>query len=451
MNDVTIHAEKIGKRYQIGTRTFLSRTFGRMVGHRSPHTAARAGTTVPRESGTASTSTVARAEDVASGRSAAGMVDDDSYFWALKDIRFEVRRGEILGIIGRNGAGKSTLLRILSRITRPTEGVVRSRGRVGSLLEVGTGFHPELTGRENVFLNGAILGMRRSVIRSRFAEIVAFAEVEPFIDTPVKHYSTGMYTRLAFAVAAHLEPDILIVDEVLSVGDAEFQKRCLGKMESVRDSGRTVLFVSHNMTAVNQLCSRCMWIENGRIREDAEPKDVIHHYLFPDDATRFQIPWPHNAAPGDDRARLLSAEMIDSEGNARGRFSINETVSIRLTYCAEREAAVLLPGIQVVDNGGVVAFVSHASQFPEWCDRTVSRGSYVAVCRIPAQLLNEGRYSLNLFIVDGNDRDRIPVFLEQALTIETYDPGQPGLLYHGDYGGVVRPVLPWEITPAPPT
>src|SRR5256885_6409026 len=203
-------------------------------------------------------------------------------FWALRNVSFEVRQGEVVGIIGRNGAGKSTLLKILSRITEPTEGKVTLRGRVASLLEVGTGFHPELTGRENIYLNGAILGMSRAEIRKKFDEIVAFAETEKFLDTPVKRYSSGMYVRLAFAVAAHLEPEILVIDEVLAVGDAEFQKKCLGKMESVARTGRTVIFVSHNMVAVQNLCSRALWLSSGKLLGIGTTADVIRSYLQSD-------------------------------------------------------------------------------------------------------------------------------------------------------------------------
>src|SRR5207302_5047094 len=205
-------------------------------------------------------------------------------FWALKDVSFEVQRGEVVGIIGRNGAGKSTLLKILSRITEPTTGRVRIKGRVASLLEVGTGFHPELTGRENIFLNGAILGMTKAEIKSKFDEIVAFAETEKFLDTPVKRYSSGMYVRLAFAVAAHLEPEILVVDEVLAVGDAEFQKKCLGKMEQVSRCGRTVLFVSHNMASVAHLCSRAIWLSRGLFGTSGPSRQVIERYLAEDAA-----------------------------------------------------------------------------------------------------------------------------------------------------------------------
>src|SRR5437016_12967897 len=233
-------------------------------------------------------------------------------FWALKDVSFEVQRGEVVGIIGRNGAGKSTLLKILSRITEPTEGRVRIKGRVASLLEVGTGFHPELTGRENIFLNGAILGMTKAEIKSKFDEIVAFAETEDFLDTPVKRYSCGMYVRLAFAVAAHLEPEILVVDEVLAVGDAEFQKKCLGKMEQVSRGGRTVLCVSHSMAAIARLCQRAIWLHQGELVEDNAPKATIAAYLSSGVENQGRAEWVDGISnPGVNEFKLRSATIFD--------------------------------------------------------------------------------------------------------------------------------------------
>ena len=263
MSDIAIHVVNLGKRYRIGERQRYKalrdtlshalyapfRATGSLFNGRNGH------------------------QPTVSNRSL------NQHFWALRDVSFEVKSGEVVGIIGRNGAGKSTLLKILSRITKPTEGYVRMHGRVGSLLEVGTGFHPELTGRENVYLNGAIIGMKKKEIDRKFDEIVAFAEIEKFIDTPVKLYSSGMYVRLAFAVAAHLEPEILLVDEVLAVGDAAFQKKCLGKMNDVAKAGRTVFFVSHNMSPIQRLCERTIWIESGRVKKDEATVDVIEHYL----------------------------------------------------------------------------------------------------------------------------------------------------------------------------
>jgi lipopolysaccharide transport system ATP-binding protein len=259
MSETALELERIGKQYHIGRR---------QSGHRSTQDVLKDALLSP----------FRRTMRLLEGR-AAGAADLDETFWALKDVSFEVKHGEIVGIIGRNGAGKSTLLKILSRITEPTEGRGEIHGRVGSLLEVGTGFHPELSGRENLFLNGAILGMRKAEIERKFDEIVTFAEIDRFIDTPVKHYSSGMYVRLAFAVAAHLEPEILLVDEVLAVGDAAFQNKCLGKMSEVSRAGRTVVFISHNMAAVENLCDRGILLENGRLTFSGDMKQTVEHYL----------------------------------------------------------------------------------------------------------------------------------------------------------------------------
>src|SRR5208283_4146768 len=235
---------------------------------------------------------------------------DKQKFWALRDVSLDVKEGEVLGLIGRNGSGKTTLLKLLSRITRPTSGWAEIHGRVGSLLEVGTGFHPELTGRENTFMSGAILGMGKREITRKFDEIVAFAELEQFIDTPVKHYSSGMYVRLAFAVAAHLEPEILLVDEVLAVGDASFQKKCLGKMGNISRQGRTIVFVSHNMTALKMLCTRVAWLNGGKVTDSGDPQKVVDHYLQANAVANLESVWEDNLkAPGNERVRLLSVRV----------------------------------------------------------------------------------------------------------------------------------------------
>jgi len=254
-----------------------------------------------------------------------------------------------------------------------------------------------------------------------------------------------MYTRLAFAVAAHLDPDILIVDEVLSVGDAAFQKRCLGKMESVRESGRTVLFVSHNMTAVGQLCTRCIWIDKGKIQSDGETRETIHQYLGQAEPTRHRIAWSPQDAPGDERVRLLAAEIVDGQGQPTGCVAINKAVSVKLTFQVAADNAAVLPGVQILNDNGIVAFVSHASQSVEWCDKSYAKGTYCAVCSIPADLLNTGRLYVNVLLVNGKDRSRNHVFHERAVSFESYDPGTAGLVYHGKYGGVVRPILAWKI------
>ena len=285
-------------------------------------------------------------------------------FWALKDVSFEIKQGDRVGIIGRNGAGKSTLLKILSRITEPTTGSIRIKGRVASLLEVGTGFHPELTGRENIFLNGAILGMSRTEIQRKFDEIVAFAEVEKFLDTPVKRYSSGMYVRLAFAVAAHLEPEILVVDEVLAVGDAQFQKKCLGKMEDVGKEGRTVLFVSHNIGMIRSLCQRCILLSGGTVIQDEVTESVLATYLSIiglDEATNGEIYWPLNSdAPGGSEMKLRSIRLLGTTGEPQSTFDVEKPITVEISY----EIFQSLRGMRIVmhlmTQEDIIAFASSA-------------------------------------------------------------------------------------------
>jgi lipopolysaccharide transport system ATP-binding protein len=310
MKDIAIRAEKLSKQFRIGARQESYRTLRDTVA---------AAATVP-----------FRAIRACCGHKTRSPASVDTTFWALKGVSFEIRAGEIVGLIGRNGAGKSTVLKILSRITEPTDGFAEIRGRVGSLLEVGTGFHPELTGRENVLLNGAILGMKKAEVERNFDEIVAFAEVEKFIDTPVKHYSSGMYLRLAFAVAAHLEPEILLVDEVLAVGDAAFQKKCIGKMGDVAQAGRTVLFVSHNMSAVQDLCKRVIWINDGLVMADGEPEDVTQAYLSS---------LADNSFHYFSRSHSLTIEKIalkNSQGEPGVRFRPGEDLVVEIWFHAAR-------------------------------------------------------------------------------------------------------------------
>jgi len=311
MSDVAIRVAGLGKQYQIG-------------GDRKPYKTIRESIT---------DMVLDPLRRLRAGLSADAL-NGEHAFWALKDVSFEVNRGEVVGIIGRNGAGKSTLLKILSRITEPTEGEVEIVGRVGSLLEVGTGFHPELTGRENVYLNGAILGMKRSEINRRFDEIVAFSEIERFLETPVKHYSSGMYTRLAFAVAAHLEPEILMVDEVLAVGDAAFQKKCLGKMGDVAKAGRTVLFVSHNLAAILALSTRAVLIDKGRITRSGTPTDIVQRYAEITDSLR-TIPLADRTDRGGDRSVRMMSLKIDS-GAAVGPIRCGDRLRITIGYTAAR-------------------------------------------------------------------------------------------------------------------
>jgi lipopolysaccharide transport system ATP-binding protein len=329
-NEVAIRVEGLGKRYQLGQTLKFTRNFRETLA------------TLPRLLRQRASGAANRLLTPRPGSAAPGEAPDPETppgtFWALRDVGFEVKSGEAVGIIGRNGAGKSTLLKILSRITAPTKGEAMLRGRLSSLLEVGTGFHPELTGRENIFLNGAILGMSRAEIRAKLDEIVAFAEVEKFLDTPVKRYSSGMYVRLAFAVAAHLEPEILIVDEVLSVGDAEFQKKCLGKMESATGGGRTVLFVSHNMQAVKRLCSRAVLLRDGRVAQIGEAGAVVEAYLRSGAHVTANIEIPpemHRTYPPD--LEVFRVEILNSRGEPTSTLLVDETFTVRL-HCAVRRS-----------------------------------------------------------------------------------------------------------------
>ena len=361
-------------------------------------------------------------------------------FWALKDVSFEVRRGEVFGIIGRNGAGKSTLLKILSRITRPTRGAVEIKGRVGSLLEVGTGFHPELTGRENIYLNGSILGMRQSDIVRKFDEIVAFAEIETFLDTPVKRYSSGMYTRLAFAVAAHLEPEILIVDEVLAVGDAQFQKKCLGKMGEVAQGGRTILFVSHNMSAISRLCEKTLWLDGGGIKRIGRSDAVIKEYAYDDVGQLADRQWSDlHEAPGDDRVRLVRAVVVQHK-TATGVVSINAPIQIEVEFLILREVRNLVLGINLSDATGLCLF-----QSCDWRPNHFRPGRYRNTVTVPAYLLADGRVTVLIGLVFADPAIRSAV-VPSALTFEAIDDDDP-LAVRGahkePWPGVVRPRLEW--------
>ncbi len=369
-----------------------------------------------------------------------------AYIWALRDVSFEVPQGQVLGVIGRNGAGKSTLLKILSRITEPTEGEVMIRGRVGSLLEVGTGFHPELTGRENIYLNGAILGMKRAEIDRKFDEIVAFAEVEQFIDTPVKRYSSGMYLRLAFAVAAHLEPEILVVDEVLAVGDAEFQKKCLGKMGDVAQQGRTVLFVSHNMSAILRLTQESIVLEKGRLVLRAPSAEAVDYYLSAGNARAGERYWeaeevPASAAP----FRPLAIRVRDAKGNIVDTIRSVEPCTIEIEYALNAPISGLRIGIYLSTARGEYAFTSFDTDDPALFERYASRpaGHYLSRCTLPADLLNSGRYTVS---VNASSYGVRRYFMdEQALTFHVDPAGAPGMQWSEPRPGVIRPRLAWSI------
>jgi lipopolysaccharide transport system ATP-binding protein len=365
--------------------------------------------------------------------------------WALQDVSFQVPEGQVLGVIGRNGAGKSTLLKILTRIVTPTAGRAEIRGRVGSLLEVGTGFNQELTGRENVYLNGAILGMKRREIEQRYDAIVDFSGVEKFIDTPVKRYSSGMYIRLAFAVAAHLEPEILFVDEVLSVGDAEFQRRCLGRMEELANTGRTVVFVSHALPAVAQLCDRAIWIDGGRLVGDGRAADVIANYLHQTHSSGTERVWASEAAPGNDLARIRAVRALGHEGMPPGVVDVRRPIGIEIEFDVLREGKPLFPKIKVLDQEGAIAF--NAMDTDERWLRPTAPGTYVATAWIPANLLNEGSTIVEVAIcsLDFPKLEHHAAVYE-AVSFEVLDPGEGDSArgqFSGQWRGVVRPLLEW--------
>ncbi|MBV9848940.1 MAG: ATP-binding cassette domain-containing protein [Armatimonadetes bacterium] len=364
-------------------------------------------------------------------------------FWALRDVSFDIYKGDVVGIIGRNGAGKSTLLKILSRITEPTAGRIELYGRVGSLLEVGTGFHPELTGRENIFLNGAILGMSRREIARQFDAIVDFAGVAQFLDTPVKRYSSGMYVRLAFAVAAHLNPEILIVDEVLAVGDSQFQKKCLGKMQEVAEQeGRTVLFVSHNMAAVTELCSRAILLGNGRIQNDGSTLTVVNEYL--DGATRraAEIVFADaETAPGNENVRLAAVRVLDDEGRLADKVDISRPLSVEVEYVNMIPGTILNISTSVYGPNDVYVLASPSISDRAWYQRPHPVGRFRSRCRIPANFLNDGPYRFSVVLVENG----IAVATaDHVVSVEAVDYGSGRGTYFDVWGGVVRPSLDWE-------
>ncbi len=378
MSDTVISVERLGKRYLVGHQARERYLALRDVVGRGARNMLR------------------KTGDLLHGRPIV-QGDEVEEFWALKDVSFTVKQGEVIGIIGRNGAGKSTLLKILSRITEPTEGRARIRGRVACLLEVGTGFHPELSGRENIFLNGAILGMRRDEIRRKFDAIVAFAEVDQFLDTPVKRYSSGMYVRLAFAVAAHLEPEILVVDEVLAVGDAAFQKKCLGKISDVARSGRTVLFVSHNLAAVNDLCEQCLLLEHGRVVERGAPQAVTRAYLGHGQSAPASI----ELEPRQGAVSFLSAELQDDDGAPRAAFDIRMPIWVAMTLRLARRVAGLQIAVAVFNSSGQRIFY-HSNAYGEPPQMIDEPGTHTIYARIPAMFLVPGTYSINIALLIPN-------------------------------------------------
>ena len=417
-NDTAIYAEKIGKQYRLGQTGMTYHTLRETLAERFRSNASQSDTP---------------------GHS-------DETIWALRDVSFEVKQGQVIGVVGRNGAGKSTLLKILSRVTEPTEGQAIISGRVGSLLEVGTGFHPELTGRENIFLNGAILGMKKKEIECKFDEMVAFAEVEKFIDTPVKRYSSGMYLRLAFAVAAHLEPEILVVDEVLAVGDAEFQRKCLGKMSDVARQGRTVLFVSHNMSAILRLTEETLVIDKGQLILRAPTPEAVDFYLSRGLTQEGQRSWQPDEVPAKAAPFLpLAIRILDRKNRIVDTVRSTEPFTIEVAYELKRPVKGLRVGIYLITAQGEYVMTSFDTDDPSRFERMPQReaGSYLSRCRIPANFLNGGRYIIGI----NASSFRIKSYFsdEQALAFNVDASGAPGMQWPETRLGPVRPLLNWEV------
>jgi lipopolysaccharide transport system ATP-binding protein len=426
MSDTAIKVEDLGKLYrlgEIGTGTLshdLNRAWAQLRGKEDPF------------------AKIGEAND----RTSKG---NSNYVWSLKDINFEVKQGEVLGIIGRNGAGKSTLLKVLSKVTAPTTGRIKIKGRIASLLEVGTGFHPELTGRENVFLNGAILGMTKAEIRGKFDEIVDFSGVERYIDTPVKRYSSGMYVRLAFAVAAFLEPEILIVDEVLAVGDAEFQKKCLGRMKDVSiNDGRTVLFVSHNMEAVQNLCTQALLMQQGSIIYNGDIQSTINTYVSKMLTQETDRVWEEHEAPGNDNAKLMKAKVSNLETgstidfNTRSGFQLDLEINNLL-----KEEQQLDVTYHLVDERGILVVVSSTVNF----EPVYFRNGILSVKTIfPGNIINEGIYTFSRILLVKN-RGQILVEWNDILSFEVLPVSQGTVGWQGQKEGVVKiNNLPWEVS-----
>ncbi len=364
------------------------------------------------------------------------------FLWALRDINFEIKEGEAFAIIGRNGAGKSTLLKILSKVIRPTQGVVRGRGRINSLLEIGTGFHDELTGRENIYLNGHFLGMTRSEIKSKFDEIVDFSGVEQFIDTPVKRYSSGMYVRLAFAVAAHLEPDILVVDEVLAVGDAEFQKKCLGKMnDASKKEGRTILFVSHNMQAVNNLCHRAMLLQKGAMLKIGAVDKVVNHYLSGIQQHMLSQQWPDTeTAPGNATIRVTSVQLTPHLEDTLRPIDVRTELTLTFEFWNYEEGINLVTGIHLFTQSSECIF--DVSSKPQ----VYSKGLIKGTCSIPGNFLNDGSYYISIIFV--KDTSTEVFYLSECIAFDVED-FRENTNWYGKWMGHVRPNFPVILTPLP--
>jgi len=421
MSNIAIRAENLGKRYRIGGKQepYLTLRDTLMDAAASPFRKLRG--LMQGDAAKASNETI----------------------WALKDVSFEVRHGEVVGFIGRNGAGKSTLLKILSRITEPTEGFADVYGRVGALLEVGTGFHPELTGRENVYLNGAILGMTRAEINRKFDEIVDFAGVEKFLDTPVKHYSSGMGLRLGFAVAAHLEPEILVVDEVLAVGDAEFQKKCLGKMSDVAREGRTVLFVSHNMAAVQSLCQRTIWLNEGHIQNHGIAREIISAYLASNTSTSLERAWDDNQILDLERegVRLHSIRLIPHTDSNSNVITMGTPYDIEISFSNLKEKQNINVTLHLTNEYGITVLGATSAVNSKWGSEMQPIGKYRVVCQIPGDLMNSGTYYIRLLFI--RNHTQLLQSLDEVVSYQVVNDGSLNTAYYGQMVGAVRPLFEW--------
>jgi lipopolysaccharide transport system ATP-binding protein len=440
MSDVAIRAQNLGKVYDLRAR-------------RAPQPMLREVLTTLVVAPVAKVATMTRRLFVRDGRDAE-TITSPTHFWALRGLSFEIEPAQIVGIIGPNGAGKSTLLKILSRITEPTEGRVEIHGRIGSLLEVGTGFHPELTGRENVYLSGALLGMKSIEIDRKLDEIIAFSEIERFADTPVKYYSTGMYVRLAFAVAAHFEPEVLLVDEVLAVGDVAFQRKCLTKMEEVKEHGRTILLVSHNMAAITRLCERAILISDGTVQKDGPATEIASEYMLRNLKTSAERSWPDAAtAPGDSVVRLHSVRVHNEDGHTTEAVDIRRPVALEMKYDVLEADHVLLPRFDLFNEAGTCLF---ATQDPdsEWRRRPRSVGRFTSTAWIPGNLLAEGVILVAASVVAA-ERHRQHVHERDAVGFHVIDnihirPGAGTGAIEAPLPGLLRPLLRWTTLPPSP-
>jgi len=429
MPETVINVENLSKHYrlgQIGSNTLredLSRLWAKVRGKEDP------------------TLKIGH-ENILNEKSVAAKGGLSEYIWALKDINFKVHKGEVLGIIGKNGAGKSTLLKILSKVTSPTKGSIKVNGRIASLLEVGTGFHPELSGRENIYLNGAILGMTKAEIKSKFDEIVDFSGVEKYIDTPVKRYSSGMYVRLAFAVAAHLDPEILVVDEVLAVGDAEFQKKAIGKMQDISSGqGRTVLFVSHNMDSILRLCERCILLENSEIKIDDNADKVINYYLERNFGTnsfkKFELRNPNRGVSP------ILIKIHNENFEIKDNFFISEKIGITFEYSVLSDSMKVIPGLKFFNRNNVNIFDTHENSDKN--DIIKTKGKYTSTIWLQKDFFNEGILIVDVALLRP-DPFEVYFYEKDAIAFNMVDKGKNITRgeYAGTFPGIIRPSLNWE-------